>query len=236
VATETTTEGEMKMGIERRVFRGTEIRAVTGADGSSPVIDGFGAVFNRHAAMGGFVERILPGAFSKVLKRGVDVCCLFNHDPSQLLGRTSAGTLALDEVSSRGLHYRCALGDTTVARDTYSHIQRGEIRGSSFGFSVNGGDEWDTVDPDELDDDDEFPDEDRSRAPVVRRTIHEFSNLVDCGPVTFPAYQQTSVSARSILPNCAQEFRSLILKARAELADTAEQRQRRADLLRVIGS
>src|SRR5580704_19345656 len=86
----------------KREFRSqaAEIRAK--ADGSK-VITGYAAMFNSLSSdLGGFVEVIRAGAFSKCLASNPDVRCLFNHS-DVVLGRTTAGTLRLteDEV---GLH------------------------------------------------------------------------------------------------------------------------------------
>lgn len=155
-----------------------EARAEEGAD--VPIIRGHAAVFDKLSEnLGGFRERIAPGAFDSVLED--DVRALFNHDGNLILGRTRAGTLRLflDDV---GLGYELTPPDTQAGRDLMTSIKRGDVSQSSFAFRVAaGGDSWDE-------------DEDG----VIIRTITKFGRLFDVSPVTFPAYPDTSVAARSL--------------------------------------
>jgi len=188
--------------LERRVAVTTvEYRA--GDDDNGPEIVGEAAVFNQWSGdLGGFKERIAPEAFKDVLKRS-DTRALFNHDSNMLLGRQSAGTLELTETKS-ALEFRVKLGNTTVANDVKEHIDRGDIQGNSFSFRVEA-DEWDKIDSD-----------------LPERTITKVGDLIDVGPVTFPAYEATTVSTRSL-----DEARK-----EAEPPDLSEQeyRQRMAEL------
>ena len=123
---------------------------------------------------------IAPTAFDAVLSSGADVRGLYNHDPGQVLGRTAAGTMRL-KTDARGLRYEIDLPDTQAARDLSALIQRGDISGSSFSFSVSdAGQTW-------------RRDEKRG---VAVRTITNVSALVDVGPVTFPAYAGTTAATR----------------------------------------
>lgn len=143
-------------------------------------ISGYAAVFDSWSEdLGWFREKISPGAFRDALKTS-DTMALFNHDHNIILGRQSAGTLRLKE-DERGLHMEVDLPDTQVANDVYELIDRGDVRGQSFGFSV-GESEW------RYKDDTEELDE---------RTIIKVKELFDVGPVTYPAYPDTSVAKRS---------------------------------------
>jgi HK97 family phage prohead protease len=136
-------------------------------------------VFNRETVIAGlFRERIAPGAFTEALKRS-DVRGLFNHNPSQLLGRSSAGTMRLTEGSD-SLLYEIDPPDTSVARDVTALIKRGDVTGSSFAFTVRT-DEWTKA---------------TTPGDLPLRTIKEIDELRDVGPVTFPAYEETTVQAR----------------------------------------
>lgn len=85
--------------------------------GTKPGIRGYAAVFNQLSEdLGGFRERVLPGAFKDCLAASPDVRCLFNHDPNAVLGRTKAGTLRLAE-DNKGLHFDCDLPDTRTAAE-----------------------------------------------------------------------------------------------------------------------
>jgi len=170
------------MAIERADFPG-KVRIEKRADGK-PQIVGYGAVFYRAGDAGteyelwrNVVERVAPGAFASALKRPDDVRALFNHDPNFVLGRSSAGTMTLS-VDERGLRYTIDPPDTQQARDLMASIERGDISGSSFSFSVNK-ESW--SDP-------------ADGGPEVR-TIEDVT-LFDVGPVTFPAYEATSTGMR----------------------------------------
>lgn len=141
-------------------------------------ISGYAAVFDQLSEnLGGFREKIAPGAFDPVIND--DVRALFNHESHLILGRTRANTLELD-IDTTGLHYRIDPPDTQVARDLIASITRGDISQSSFSF-------W--VDEDGWDEDDDGR---------VVRTIKSFKRLYDIAPVTFPAYPDTTVAARSL--------------------------------------
>ena len=162
--------------LERRVV---SLPVETRAEDGGPVrLSGYAAVFGVDAEIAGmFVERIAPGAFSRAVVAD-DVRALFNHDANFVLGRTTSGTLALSEDAT-GLRYDVTPPDTTWARDLMVSVARGDISQSSFAFSVEA-DSWD------------YP---KNALPV--RTI-KAAKLYDVSPVTYPAYAETTVSARSL--------------------------------------
>jgi hypothetical protein len=152
-----------------------------GGDGDEPgttIIEGYGAVFNRDSDGLWFIERIAPGAFKTTIAEN-DVVGLFNHDKNHILGRTSAGTMELREDTT-GLFYSIQAPDTSVGRDVHKSIQRGDITGSSFSF-VTKKDQWEYLDDGE----------------TIIRTLIDV-RLYDVGPVTFPAYPDTTTSARDM--------------------------------------
>ena len=154
-------------------------------DDGSPVISGIASVFydgtprTEYQPWPGVVERIMPTAFDKAMKpaKDEDTVALFNHNPDHILGRRSAKTLRLRR-KAEGLGYFIDVGDTTVAQDVRKHIERGDLTGSSFSFIIDDY-RWHLEDGVEV------------------REIHSAYPLFDVGPVTFPAYKATSVSARS---------------------------------------
>lgn len=158
-----------------------ELRALP-AEGDQPAkIVGYAAVFDQESEpLGGFVEVIAPGAFDDVL--GADVRGLFNHDPNYLLGRTASGTLVLS-VDAVGLRYEITPPDTQTVRDlVLAPLARGDLSGSSFAFRVaRGGDRWD---------------EDGDGRVI--RTITRVGELLDVGPVAFPAYPDSTAAQRSL--------------------------------------
>ncbi len=146
----------------------------------------------------------MPGAFDRALRQNQDVAGLFNHDPNLVLGRTSAGTMALTKDAT-GLRYEIELGDTSISRDVQEHIRRGDVTGSSFSFTIPpGGDKWTRT-----------QDED-GKYFEVREVLDV--ELYDVGPVTFPAYQGTSAAVRS-----AEDAAEA--KASREAARAAERRR-----------
>jgi len=164
--------------IERRFITG-EVRLMQDDDGQRH-IRGYGAVFDELSSdLGGFRERIAPGAFAKTIQEA-DVRSLWNHDRNYVLGRNKSGTLTLME-DDRGLLYDVVIPDAQWARDLVASIERGDVDGSSFGFRV-------MVDREAW--------EKNEETGEVIRTLREVQ-LYDVGPVTFPAYPQTSAEARS---------------------------------------
>lgn len=173
------------------------IRIEERSDGGKTIV-GYGAVHYRASDAGteyrpfpDFRERIAAGAFDKALERSDDVRGLFNHDPSALLGRTSARTMRLS-VDDVGLRYEIDLPDTQTGRDVAESIRRGDLSGSSFAFSV---------------DEQEWTHEGGNDIRQIRSVT-----LFDCGPVTYPAYEATTTNLRSAdrgeLLKSLEKFRS----------------------------
>ena len=84
--------------------------------------------------LGGFTEVIRPGAAAEAV-RNADVLALWNHQSGEVLGRTSAGTLRLNETAE-GVTFALDLPDTGRGRDAADLVRRKDVRGCSFGFMV----------------------------------------------------------------------------------------------------
>lgn len=169
------------MDIERRdlaIEADDDLVVETRADGRAAIV-GYAAVYNRLSLdLGGFREMILPGAFDKILgrERGrQDVVALFNHDSNIVLGRASSGTLELSS-DDKGLRY--VVSPPVSRADVVELIQRRDVRGSSFAFTVDTRGEQFVTD---------------EKGGAVRQ-IREVSGLYDVGPVLVPAYPATSAS------------------------------------------
>lgn len=156
-----------------------EMRIKAGENEPQKIV-GYASKFNSLSEeMWGFREQIAPGAFTEALKKS-DVRALFNHDPNYILGRQSAGTLQLTE-DDVGLYYEIIPPDTQWARDITASIKRGDVKESSFAFSMSGGvEEWDDT-----------------TIPAVR-TIRQIGELYDISPVTYPAYPSATSGVRSL--------------------------------------
>ena len=166
--------------IEIRTWPGKVALRAQGDDGDGDkVLEGYAAVFNVWSEGLWFQEKIEPGAFSESIKED-DVVALFNHDPNLVLGRTSAETLELKE-DKIGLFYNVTLPNSRTGEDLYVSVERGDVKGSSFGF-ITLEDKW------------EYPDGDDGD---VMRTILK-ARLYDVSPATYPAYPDTTVAARSL--------------------------------------
>jgi HK97 family phage prohead protease len=167
---------------------------------------GYAAVFNSDTMIGDyFVERIAQGAFTKAITG--DVRALVDHDSGRVIGRTKSGTLRLS-VDTRGLKVEIDVPDTTDGRDLWTLVERGDISGMSFGFSVTK-QEWD----------------DTGEKPV--RTIQEVE-LYEVSAVAFPAYEDTKLAARS-LEAARVEAEQVRKDAEKRAADAAAARRRIAE-------
>jgi uncharacterized protein len=162
------------MNIERRFFK-AELRA---DDTAGPKIGGLAARYNVPSEdLGGFREIISPGAFTASLATNPDVVALYQHDPSDILGRTRSGSLRLRETD-QGLAFECDLPDTQLGRDVFSLVKRGDLSECSFAFTTDA--------------------EDYSAKDGQRVRELQAVSLHDVSVVTFPAYPDTSVAVRSM--------------------------------------
>jgi HK97 family phage prohead protease len=176
-------------------------------------LSGYAAVFNSPTVIGGlFRDVIKPGAFRSAVGRD-DVRALYNHDPNFVLGRTIAGTLIIEE-DAHGLRYDVASPGTTWARDLMVSVKRGDISQSSFAFRVKT---------------DTWPKVERGELPL--REIEEVE-LFDVSPVTYPAYEATSVSARAREQASAAEYLDAV-NAATEAEAQGEEDKETARVLRL---
>jgi HK97 family phage prohead protease len=171
--------------MERRfsnpVQSGLQLRS--NAEGEMPTIIGHAAVFHRAGDAGTeyqiwdrTVERIGRAAFDDAILAN-DTAGLRNHDSNHLLGR-QPNTLRLS-VTNEGLRYEIDPPSIGSGPETVESIQRGDMRGSSFGFSVEE-ERWFT------------------EGDIQVREIVKVGRLFDVGPVTFPAYEGTNTAVRSL--------------------------------------
>jgi HK97 family phage prohead protease len=140
-------------------------------------VGGYAAKFDSVYALGWFDEVVRKGAFDGAEMS--DVVALLNHDDNIVLGRTSAGTVLL-EVDEVGLKYTIDLPDSPNGRNAYEAIRRGDIKESSWAFTVES-QTW----------------TERGRNEPDLREIVKIKRVYDVSPVTYPANPDTSVAERS---------------------------------------
>lgn len=189
-----------------RAFVDGELRAKGGSK-----IAGHAAVFNQLSEdLGGYREKIAPGAFSETLKTA-DIRALWNHNPDFVLGRNKANTLRLSE-DEVGLATEYDFPDTGYARDLMTLITRGDVSQQSFGFMVlPGGSKWHMED-----------------GGLVRTLTNV--ELFDVSPVTYPAYPQTDVAARAELRTIAQQkLKELAQPEQPTATPVTEEERKRTD-------
>ncbi len=162
------------------------------------VIEGYAAVFDEETLIGdeewGFYERIAKGAFDEADMK--DVPLKYNHsDNVPILARTRNKSLEL-KVDDKGLFIHAELLDTQDNKDMYKRIQAGLIDKMSFAFTVKANtDEWE-------------------RGETPKRTITKFDRLFDVSVVDVPAYDGTSIYARSL--EMCETFKDALEKAKIE--------------------
>lgn len=166
-----------QFNIGSRQMRTVATKFTTREDGEDLRIEGYFAVFNSNYEIApGLSESIAPGAFQNSLAR--DVRALTNHDTTLVLGRTKANTLDLRE-DSRGLFGSILVNPNDQdAMNMYERVKRGDVDQCSIGFDI-------------VSEDTEYR-EDGSVHWTIRDVI-----LYEVSCCTFPAYEETSISARS---------------------------------------
>lgn len=156
-------------------------------------LGGHASVFNRLAPIPGGYEEIAPHAFNEVMRRNDDVRFLLNHNPDNLLGRTSSGTLRLD-IDETGLVVDDDLPETTLGHDVRILVRRRDLTGFSFGYAPDKQSDTFRMAPD-------------GKQIVTRNNI---IRMVDASLATYPAYEEANDAvlrsidfskASQILPN-----------------------------------
>lgn len=175
---------------ERVIFALDEIEVRALEDGA-PVLAGYAVRFNAWSSpmVDGrgrkFKERVSPTAFDRALSGNPDVRALWNHNADFPLGRTGNGTLTLRK-DSQGLRFELRPDPSTFwGASAVAAVRRGDVTGMSFAFLVaENGDTWARAEQDGL----------------AQRTLLD-TDLLEISPVSFPAYPQTSVQTRAMVPD-----------------------------------
>lgn len=161
---------------EMRVMQLRSGEFKTREDSGEMVIEGYFAVFNSDYEMWeGASESIAPGAFTSSLSG--DIRGLTNHDTTLVLGRTKVHTLELKE-DTHGLWGRITINPKdSDAVNTYERVKRGDVDQCSIGFMIRS-------------EETDFRDD-----GSIHWTITDV-DLFEVSVCTFPAYEETGVSAR----------------------------------------
>lgn len=166
-----------------------EIRQVTTqielrSDGeSNEIIEGYALKFDKWSDdLGWFREKLASKSLEKTDMS--NVTALFNHNESQILGRSGINLeLGVDNI---GLRFKVKPTDTSYSRDLMENIRQGVINQCSFAFTVSreqDSEEW----------------RENLESGIYERTIKNIDKLYDVSVVTTPAYPDTEavVGARS---------------------------------------
>lgn len=137
------------------------------------IVEGMAAVFDAPAEVGGYTERIAPGALEGVCLDGVAL--LINHSGTGVPLARSPRTLGLN-VTGEGLAMRAELPDTEAGWSVYEAVRRGDLSQMSFAFDIG---------------------EQDVNKETRERTITKISRVYEISIVNFAAYPQTSVQARN---------------------------------------
>lgn len=148
----------------------------TREDGDNLSIEGYFAVFDSvYEIAPGLSESIDSGAFDNTLSG--DIRALINHDTTLVLGRTKANTLQL-RTDSHGLWGHIDINpNDTDAMNLYERVKRRDVDQCSFGFDV-------------VSEETDFRENGDIHWTIKEVVLYEVS------PCTFPAYEQTNISAR----------------------------------------
>lgn len=195
------TQKQQKSELENRSFT-FEVRAEETESGH--IITGRPIVYNSITDIGGFSEVIERGALDNADL--TDVRFLTNHDLSKIplaRSRRNNGNSTMQlTVDYEGMAIRVDLDteNNAEARALYSAVQRGDITGMSFMFSVVD-EKWEDLDTDH-----------------PTRHILAIGTVIEVSAVSFPAYDSTSISARSL--ETLDNARAALENARAATVDT----------------
>lgn len=162
-------------------IRVAEIRAnEPSADGKKALIlSGRPVVYDTPTLIsdmgGSYIEIVESGALDGADLR--DVRLLVGHDASKIPLARTPKTMSL-KLDDSGLTFEATLPDTEAGREAYKAVERGDLRGMSYAFTIpEGGDSYDPE--------------------TNTRTIKRIAKVYECSLTAFPAYESTYVSAES---------------------------------------
>ena len=173
-------------------------------------------VYDELTDLGWYNEIIDDGALSETDLR--DVRFLINHNTDMIpLARSrnnnANSTMQMEVIEGKGMAIRVDLDteNNAEAKSLYSAVERGDISGMSFMFTVDK-DSWEEIDTDH-----------------PTRHIRSISRVLEVSAVTFPAYEATSIQTRG-LSDALESAKASLESAKAE----AREIERRKQLIRIL--
>lgn len=194
---------EDKKPLEQRSYS-FEVRAESGANGN--IITGRPIVYESKTDLGWFDEVIERGALDGADL--TDVRFLVNHDISKIpLARSRRNngnsTMQLSpDYEGMAIEVQLDTENNSEAKSLYSAVQRGDITGMSFMFSIDD-EEWTELESDH-----------------PTRHVRKIGSVVEVSAVTFPAYESTEINARS--KEALESARLALEKAKEERGQSVE--------------
>ena len=168
-----------KEQLEKRSF---ELRV---QNSDSRLITGKAICFDSMSENIGFREIISKGAITQELIDSSDIYFTFNHSMDKVLARWNKGEGSLKiELKDDGVYFSTEAPNTDLGNQVLEYIRRGDANKCSFAFYMSGNDEDETWT--------------KTEDGEVLRTINHIAGLCDVSVVFTPAYDETTVSARSL--------------------------------------
>ncbi len=174
--------------------RTAQFRSAEPADGQPMVLEGYFVVFGQPYYVDDYCEEVVDRhAFDNADMS--DVRALIDHDPRLCLGRRNENVQTLEfSIDDTGLYGIIQINpDDNDALSCRARVLRGDVDQASFGFEESSVEYTDLPDG------------------RVRRTVRGIAKLWELSVCTFPAYEQTFVSARS---RAGDALRKEVLKRR----------------------
>lgn len=201
---------------DNREYRSMELRSAEQGEEKNYVVEGYATTFDSPYELykdGKYIvmEQVDRNAFAEAYTDDV----IFQYDHSGMVyARTRNETLKLD-MDEHGLKVTADLGSTEASRGVWDAIDKGLIDRMSFAFTVT---------------EDEYQENEQTNGDIIiLRTIKKIGRLYDVSAVSFPANEQTSISARS-------KFDGVIKELEAERLHALEIKEMRTKVLDRLNS
>ena len=171
-------------------------------DDEKRLIEGYAVVFNKRSHLlwdynsyDVVEEEISPAAITMDMLREQDIVACINHQQNQILARWRGGEGSLElEIDEVGLKVRFSAPDTPWGQQAYEGVKRGDYYGMSFGYYNKLDESGDEVGV-------TYEKEGEGENAVTVRYVHSIYCIFDVSIVAHPAYEDTSVEARSMDEN-----------------------------------